>query len=853
MNIKNITPLKSFLVFTFASLIALSSSLGAQNRQADAPIKGLQGISIALDPGHSQNENMGIYNLSESHKVLKTAQMMYDFFMTLTDVDTVILTRNNNNVQVGLSARSTIANNAGVDMFHSLHSDAGPPARNTTLFLYGSLLNGSEKNPKGGKDLGDKMNVTLTDAMRTTSTGNIGDRQFYGGTNNAPYLSVNRQTNMASILSEAGFHTNPTQNVLNMNDDFVRIQAMSYFLAFLDHYGIDRHNFEVFNGIVYDFDKDTPLNGATISAADQSYTTDTFESRFSSYIGGELSEGIAKTLGNGYYFFQNAGTDPLQLVATKEGFTSDSALVQPNPNFFAFKDFTLIENRPAKVDLISFERSTTNLDVDLDDELTIVFSKKMNQSVAEAAIGIEPAALLQFNWSNERVLRLKMDQLAFETNYTLTIDSTATDKLGLFNFDGDADGRAGDEFSFTFSTRSTDLAAPAILSQSPILNEDNRLESLNPVISYGYDEPITQGLSSATFEFGEVGGADIPLDIRKYDIDAKSILNFFPQQALQPNTTYNLLTKAGIGDKYGNVTTEPTNFEFRTVGMSSAPVSIDNFEGSFLSNWWTPGQSGSTNGTIATETEVAEETQITNRLFGKNKSMRLSYAWSEGANAYLIRQYLGGGAPRSVQIPSNARVETYLFGDGSGTLFRFVVRDGAGQLEASEWTRVDWYGWRHVYWDLANDAVVPWVNGNGTVTGNSIIDSFQLTTDSESTETKGTLYFDDLRYDRVVFTSIDDEDNAFSELPSETELMSNYPNPFNPTTNFRFRLAETGFTKLTVYDLTGRKIATVVQQLLNAGSHQFTWDASSLSSGAYVYRLEHNNQLIDSKLMTLIK
>lgn len=851
MNSKPTSPLKTLLQFAAICLVAFPSLLVGQNRQAEAPIKGLQGLSIALDPGHSRNENMGIHNYSESHKVLKTAQMMYEFFMTLTDVDTVILTRNDNNVSVSLGARSVIANNAGVDMFHSLHSDAGPPARNTTLFLYGSLLNGSEKSPQGGKALGDKMAVTLTDAMRTTTTGNIGDRQFYGGTNNQPYLSVNRGTNMASILSEAGFHTNPTQNVLNMNDDFVRIQAMSYFLAFLDHYGIDRHNFEVFNGIVYDFDKDTPLNGAVVTAGEQSYTTDTFESRFSNFIGGDLSEGIAKTLGNGYFFFQNAGTEALEVKATKEGFTSDSAIVQPNPNFFAFKDFTLIEKSPAKVDLISFARSTDNLNVDLDDELTIVFSKKMDRNAVEAAFGIEPAALLQFNWSSDRVVRLTMDQLDFETNYTITIDSSASDKLGLYNFDGNADGSDGDNYEFTFSTRTPDLAAPAILSQSPILNEDNRLESLNPVMAFGYDEVITQGLSSATFEFGEIGGAEVPLDIRKYDIDARSILNFFPKQQLQPNTTYRLLTKAGIGDKYGNVTTEPTNFDFRTVGMNSSPVSIDNFEGG-IANWWTPGQSGSTSGTIATETAVAEETQITNRLFGTAKSMRLSYAWSEGASAYLIRQYLGGGAPRNVQIPSDSRVETYLFGDGSGTLFRFVIRDGAGQLEASEWTRIDWYGWRQVYWDLAKDPVIAWVNGNGSITGNSIIDSFQLTTDGESVAKKGTIYFDDLRYDRVVFTSIDEEENL-SDLPSETALMSNYPNPFNPTTNFRFNLAETGFTRLTVYDLTGRKIATVVQQLLSAGAHQFTWDASSLSSGAYVYRLEHNNQLIDTKLMTLIK
>ncbi|MDV7402441.1 N-acetylmuramoyl-L-alanine amidase, partial [Arthrospira platensis SPKY1] len=93
---------------------------------------------------------MGIYNYSEAEKVLLTAQMLHELFMTLTDVDTVILTRNNGSVSVSLEQRTQIANNAGVDMFHSLHSDAGPPTCSSTLFLYGSLLNGSEKTPRGG-------------------------------------------------------------------------------------------------------------------------------------------------------------------------------------------------------------------------------------------------------------------------------------------------------------------------------------------------------------------------------------------------------------------------------------------------------------------------------------------------------------------------------------------------------------------------------------------------------------------------------------------------------------------------------------------------------------------------------
>ncbi len=69
-------------------------------------------------------------------------------------------------------------------------------------------------------------------------------------------------------------------------------------------------------------------------------------------------------------------------------------------------------------------------------------------------------------------------------------------------------------------------------------------------------------------------------------------------------------------------------------------------------------------------------------------------------------------------------------------------------------------------------------------------------------------------------------------------LMQNYPNPFNPVTNISFTLPEKTNVKLTVFNVLGREIATLVSGELNAGQHSVSFDASRFSSGIYFYRLQ---------------
>ena len=95
-------------------------------------------------------------------------------------------------------------------------------------------------------------------------------------------------------------------------------------------------------------------------------------------------------------------------------------------------------------------------------------------------------------------------------------------------------------------------------------------------------------------------------------------------------------------------------------------------------------------------------------------------------------------------------------------------------------------------------------------------------------------------------------DEPAAELPNSVSLDQNYPNPFNPQTAIGFTLPASGNVRLAVYDLLGRQIATLVDEQRVAGSYSVTFDASGLSSGLYVYRLE-TAQASVSRTMTVVK
>lgn len=97
--------------------------------------------------------------------------------------------------------------------------------------------------------------------------------------------------------------------------------------------------------------------------------------------------------------------------------------------------------------------------------------------------------------------------------------------------------------------------------------------------------------------------------------------------------------------------------------------------------------------------------------------------------------------------------------------------------------------------------------------------------------------------------------NISIEIPDKFSLSQNYPNPFNPVTNINFSLPFDGKVNIELYDMTGRKVMSILNENVSAGNYTRSISASDLSSGVYIYRLNFSGgtNFTDSKRMVVIK
>jgi hypothetical protein len=94
------------------------------------------------------------------------------------------------------------------------------------------------------------------------------------------------------------------------------------------------------------------------------------------------------------------------------------------------------------------------------------------------------------------------------------------------------------------------------------------------------------------------------------------------------------------------------------------------------------------------------------------------------------------------------------------------------------------------------------------------------------------------------------------QLPEIINLHQNYPNPFNPITTLRYDLPENSYVNVTVYDMLGRKVKTLINQTQDAGYRSVIWDATNdygkpISAGIYLYQIQAGGYTSTKKMVLL--
>ncbi|MGH1363740.1 MAG: T9SS type A sorting domain-containing protein [Calditrichia bacterium] len=116
--------------------------------------------------------------------------------------------------------------------------------------------------------------------------------------------------------------------------------------------------------------------------------------------------------------------------------------------------------------------------------------------------------------------------------------------------------------------------------------------------------------------------------------------------------------------------------------------------------------------------------------------------------------------------------------------------------------------------------------------------------DSATTVAQGYWY----QISRDIVTGIEDQ----NLLPAEFELKQNYPNPFNPSTTILFSLPQAAEVQLTIYNVLGQEVGTLVDENLSAGTYEVRFEARGLAAGLYFYRIQAD-RFVETRKMLLVK
>lgn len=107
---------------------------------------------------------------------------------------------------------------------------------------------------------------------------------------------------------------------------------------------------------------------------------------------------------------------------------------------------------------------------------------------------------------------------------------------------------------------------------------------------------------------------------------------------------------------------------------------------------------------------------------------------------------------------------------------------------------------------------------------------------------------DDIRLDKAPVDTHAEQEGA---LPDGFDLKQNYPNPFNPSTRIAFQLPESSSVTIELYDVTGQLVTTLINDYMDAGYHEVTFDGTHLASGMYLYRMMARDFVQTRKLMII--
>ena len=326
----------------------------------------------------------------------------------------------------------------------------------------------------------------------------------------------------------------------------------------------------------------------------------------------------------------------------------------------------------------------------------------------------------------------------------------------------------------------------------------------------------TQSYNLSTFELGDITFGERLIEVPEG-------LQQFSTRVPVLNDQFELLITAKLVTETGIVT-----WKFTTIDPELNDLPFDPLDGFLPPNQNAPEGEGSVAFSVKAFEDLSDGHKIDNEA-------RIIFDLNEPIDTPVWSNNIDNTAPTS-------RVEEFTIAtEGRAFTVRWGGSDDGSGIKSYD-----------VYVSMNEGEFVPWFTGIPETEGrfmgepDSTYSFFSVAKDAvgnaEPIKTEA---------DASTTITVSTEDEV-ADLPVQFELFQNYPNPFNPSTTINFALPEQSDVTIRIYDVTGRQIATLLNESKPAGYHNIVWDAGSVASGTYFYRIQASS-FSSVKKLTLVK
>jgi hypothetical protein len=194
-----------------------------------------------------------------------------------------------------------------------------------------------------------------------------------------------------------------------------------------------------------------------------------------------------------------------------------------------------------------------------------------------------------------------------------------------------------------------------------------------------------------------------------------------------------------------------------------------------------------------------------------------------------------------------------VYGDGKGHWLRGEFSDAENENFRINFTEqeagINWAGsWKTLGISL-QESFPTGSSGDGVITYPITWKRIYMAEPDENKKDSGAIFLDDFK--AIYLTTTVDKRSGY--IPKQFELNQNYPNPFNPETTIGYSLPNSGQVRLEIYDISGQKIDTLVDENQTPGVYKVNWRAQNYASSIYFYRLLFDDQIVATRKMVVVK